>query len=90
MLTQLREEMIPMMDGLKEYLGMIHELPDFVQINRVRTLAIYMQLMTNRIILQKYLILNQASTPLSCWVSFPKRVNIFVCLFVPMSTTIKL
>ena len=27
--------MIPMMDGIKEYLGMMHELPDFVQINRV-------------------------------------------------------
>ena len=27
--------MIPIMDGMKEYLGMMHELPDFVQINRV-------------------------------------------------------
>ena len=27
--------MIPIMDGIKEYLGMMHELPDFVQINRV-------------------------------------------------------
>ena len=41
MLTQLREDMIPMMDGLKEYLGMIHKLPDFVQISRVRTLALH-------------------------------------------------
>jgi len=25
--------MIPIMDGIKEYLGMMHEQPDFVQIN---------------------------------------------------------
>jgi len=82
--TQPREDMIPMMDGLKEYLGMIHNLPDFVQINRVRILAICATHVKQKYLTEVSIILNLANTALNCWVFFPECVNICLsfCVYV--------